>query len=111
MMRLGRPSVLGFSGVTKQTALGLEAQRQAVAAYVARQGGQLVQGHTEVESGRRCDRPELARAAALARMQRATLVVAKLDRLARDAKFLLSLCDSGVSVAFCDLPNVVHRRP
>lgn len=95
-----------------RSGLGLEAQKVSVAEYVRRDSeAVLLDGITEIESGRRSDRPELARAVAIARASRATLVVAKLDRLARDAKFLLTLVDSGVPVAFGDLPNVATGDP
>jgi DNA invertase Pin-like site-specific DNA recombinase len=62
----------------------LEAQREAVATYLrTRPGAVLVDEHVEVESGKRRDRPELAKALAVCRGHRAALVVAKLDRLAR----------------------------
>lgn len=88
-----------------RSGLGLEAQRETVASYAGRHG-RIVSEFTEIESGRNCERPQLAQAVNLARAQRATLVVAKLDRLARDAAFLLRLLDSGVTVAFCDLPEL-----
>jgi DNA invertase Pin-like site-specific DNA recombinase len=94
-----------------RSGLGLEAQRQTVADYAAKRADQVVAEFTEIESGRNCERPQLAVAAALARTQRATLVVAKLDRLARDAKFLLGLLDSGVGVSFCDLPDIATHDP
>lgn len=89
-----------------KSGLGLEAQREAVANYL--NGGQweLVAEVVEVESGRRHDRPQLEAALSACRLHRATLVVAKLDRLARNAKFLLHLIDSSVDVVFCDLPHV-----
>ena len=70
-----------------QSGLGLDAQRSTVAASVAGRGG-LAAEVTEVESGRRDDRPELRRALELCRERRATLVIAKLDRLARSVSFI-----------------------
>ena len=93
-----------------RSGLGLEAQREAVAAYLrTRPGAVLVDEHVEVESGKRRDRPELAKALAACRGHRAALVVAKLDRLARDAGFLLTVLDGAPAecgVVFCDLPSV-----
>ncbi|MDO9714396.1 recombinase family protein [Paracraurococcus lichenis] len=91
-----------------RSGLGLEAQRDAVQRHVAGAGGAILASFTEVESGKRNDRPELAKALAACRAQRATLVIAKLDRLARNARFLLSIVEgSGEGgVIFCDLPTV-----
>ncbi|OJX79947.1 recombinase family protein [Magnetospirillum sp. 64-120] len=89
-----------------KSGLGLQAQREAVANYLNGGPWELVAELVEVESGKRQDRPQLDAALMTCRLHRATLVVAKLDRLARNAKFLLHLIDSGVDVVFCDLPHV-----
>jgi DNA invertase Pin-like site-specific DNA recombinase len=87
-----------------KSGLGLEAQREAVAGYLS--GGQwtLVQEVIEVESGKRSDRPELARALSLCRLHRAVLLVAKLDRLARNVAFVSALMEAGVKFVAVDLP-------
>ena len=87
-----------------QSGLGLDAQRAAVAAFVAGRG-ELLSEYTEVESGRRNDRPELDRALALCRHKRAVLVIAKLDRLARSVAFISNLMESGVEFVACDMPQ------
>ena len=89
-----------------ESGLGLEGQVQAVETYARNVGGTLLPALREVESGKRSDRPELAKAIVEARRSRATLVVAKLDRLTRDTRFFLSLRDSRVDFAFCDLPQL-----
>lgn len=91
-----------------RSGLGLEAQRQAVATYVAQAGGEVVAEFQEIESGKRTDRPQLAAALAACRTRRAVLVIAKLDRLARNARFLLSVVEGSgeAGVVFCDLPTV-----
>ena len=89
-----------------RSGLGLEAQRQAAAAYLAQHGGELLAEFQEVESGKRASRPQLAAALACCRTRRAALLVAKLDRLSRDARFLLNLVEGAgeAGVVFCDLP-------
>lgn len=82
--------------------LGLEAQREAVAAFLR---GQAIAEFTEVESGKRADRPELERAIRACRLYGARLVIAKLDRLSRDAHFLLGLEKAGVDFVAADMPN------
>lgn len=87
-----------------KSGLGLEAQRATVSRRIGT-GDRLISEWIEVESGKRKDRPQLARALADCRVHKATLIVAKLDRLSRNTHFLLSLLEAGVEPIFCDLPN------
>jgi DNA invertase Pin-like site-specific DNA recombinase len=86
--------------------LGLEAQREAVSRYVAAQGGRIVAEFIEVESGKKIDRPQLAAALAACRRHRAVLVIARLDRLARNVAFVSGLMESGVEFVAADMPMV-----
>ena len=88
-----------------KSGLGLEAQREAVAAYLNGGHWTLVSEIVEVESGKRSDRPELAKALSLCRLHRATLLVAKLDRLARNVAFISALMEAGVRFVAVDLPQ------
>src|SRR5713101_1321482 len=87
-----------------QSGLGLEAQRAAVEAFARQHGGAIVASYVEVETGKRSDRPELAKALGMARKGKATLLIAKLDRLARNVAFIANLMDSGVDFLACDQP-------
>lgn len=87
-----------------QSGLGLEAQRTAIATYVLGRG-EVVAEFVEVESGKRADRPELARALAEAKRSGAVLLIAKLDRLARNVAFIANLLESGVKVTAADMPE------
>ena len=89
-----------------KSGLGLEAQRQAVATYLNGGDWSIVGEFTEVESGKRSDRPELDKALAAARLHRASLIVSKVDRLTRSVGFLSKLLDAGVDVRFADLPQI-----
>lgn len=84
--------------------LGLEGQQAAIDAYAKAAGATVVRLYTEVESGRKSDRPELAKALAHAKRSRATLVVAKLDRLARNVAFLSRLMEAKADFVACDNP-------
>lgn len=88
-----------------QSGLGIEAQRAAVAAHAKLLGATIDGEYVEVETGKRKDRPELLKAVAHAKRTKATLVVAKLDRLSRNAAFLFTLRDSGVPLIFSDMPG------
>lgn len=85
--------------------LGLEAQRAAVEAFVAAHGGVVLAERVEVESGKRADRPQLAEALAEAKRAGAVLLIAKLDRLARNVAFIANLLEAGVEVQACDMPE------
>jgi DNA invertase Pin-like site-specific DNA recombinase len=84
----------------------LAAQRAAVEAYRRQAGARVAAWYTEAETGRRCQRPELARALAHARRGQVTLCIARLGRLVRDAAFLARLADAAVDFVACDLPAV-----
>lgn len=85
-----------------RSGLGLDAQREAIRGHLS--SSELLAEFTEIESGRRSDRPELARALAACRLHRATLIIAKLDRLARNVAFISALLDSGVEFIAADMP-------
>jgi DNA invertase Pin-like site-specific DNA recombinase len=90
-----------------KSGLGLEAQEAAALAFIAGKGSdaKLLASFTEVESGKRDDRPELAKAMEHARLTGATLLIAKLDRLSRDAHFLLGLQKAGIEFTAADMPH------
>lgn len=115
MVRPGASLIRGFVAYYRvstdkqgRSGLGLEAQREAVSRYIVTTSGTLLADFEEVESGKRRDRPQLALALAASRARGATLIIAKLDRLARDTEFLLSIVrGAGVGgIAFCDLPQL-----
>ena len=85
--------------------LGLEAQQEAVRSYCGTGNMRIVDEVTEVESGKRNDRPALARALALCRVHGATLIIAKLDRLARNVHFISGLMEAGVEFTAVDFPQ------
>jgi DNA invertase Pin-like site-specific DNA recombinase len=92
-----------------KSGLGLEAQREAVARYVAANGVELIGEHIEVETGKGANalskRPELVAALATAKREKAGLIIAKLDRLARNVHFISGLMETGVEFAVADMPN------
>jgi DNA invertase Pin-like site-specific DNA recombinase len=86
-----------------RSGLGLEAQQEAVRGFT--KGGEIVAEVIEVESGKRNDRPKLAEALRLCRLHKAMLVIAKLDRLARNVHFVSSLMESGAEFVAVDFPQ------
>ncbi len=88
-----------------RSGLGLEAQKKAVKDFLNGGEWKLVAEFTEVESGRKIDRPELERALKLCKRQKATLVIAKLDRLARNVHFISGLMERGVQFCAVEFPN------
>jgi DNA invertase Pin-like site-specific DNA recombinase len=85
--------------------LGLGGQKTDLDTFKVRNDGQIIAEYTEVESGKRKDRPELAKAIAHAKRSRAKLVIAKLDRLARNVAFVSALMESGCDFVCCDNPH------
>ncbi len=85
--------------------LGLDAQRDAIAAYLNGGRWTLVAEVVEIESGKRNDRPKLADALRLCKVHGATLIIGKLDRLARNVAFVSSLMEAGVEFTACDFPQ------
>jgi DNA invertase Pin-like site-specific DNA recombinase len=85
--------------------LGLEAQREAVTHYLNGEHGSVIQEILEIESGKWNDRPAIAEALRLCRLHRATLIIAKLDRLARSVHFISTLMESGVEFIAVDFPQ------
>lgn len=87
-----------------RSGLGLEAQRSTVTGYAAGRG-EILGEFTEIESGRKVDRPQLEAALELAARHPATLIIARLDRLARNVAFIANLMDSRVDFVACDMPE------
>jgi DNA invertase Pin-like site-specific DNA recombinase len=93
------------TGRQGRSGLGLEAQRKAVDDFLNVGDGKVVKEFVEVESGKKVDRPILADAIKACRLYGAKLVIAKIDRLSRDAHFLLGLEKAGIDFVAADMPN------
>ena len=88
-----------------ESQLGQLAQMEAVNVFFASRRHELIATYTEIESGKRADRPELLKALAECKKRKATLVIAKLDRLGRNLAFIANLMESGVDFVCCDNPH------
>lgn len=88
-----------------RSGLGLEAQLTTVESHARRERGQIIATFKEIESTKRNDRPELLKALALCKREKAVLIIAKLDRLARNTAFIANLMESGVEFIACDMPQ------
>lgn len=92
-----------------RSGLGLDAQREAVARYAQDAGLEIVAEYVEVETGKGANalakRPELLAALTLAKREKAKLIIAKLDRLARNVHFVSGLMEKGVDFGFADMPS------
>lgn len=88
-----------------RSGLGLEAQREAVTTFLNGGNWKLAAEVIEIESGKKADRPKLAEAIKLCRLYGAKLIIAKLDRLARNVAFVSNLMESGVEFTACDFPQ------
>ena len=91
-----------------RSGLGLDAQKHAVSSLCSNRGWEIIGEHTEVESGKRADRPALIAALHKAKITGAVLVVAKLDRLSRSVAFLSTLQDSGAKFIAADMPEATE---
>jgi DNA invertase Pin-like site-specific DNA recombinase len=111
-MKQQRRQIVSYLRVSTQrqgaSGLGLEAQRAAVQAYCRESGAEVAREFVEVESGKRDDRPVLAKALAHAKKTGTVLVVSKLDRLGRRVSFLSKLLESDVEIYFCDQPGATR---
>jgi DNA invertase Pin-like site-specific DNA recombinase len=93
------------TGRQGQSGLGIEAQRKAVEDFLNGGSWELAKEYVEIESGKKTDRPVLAEALKACRLYGAKLVIAKIDRLSRDAHFLLGLEKAGVDFVAADMPT------
>jgi DNA invertase Pin-like site-specific DNA recombinase len=105
---MARGKFIGYLRVSTEkqglSGLGIEAQRKAIEDYLNGGRWELLAEYVEIESGKRSDRPELARALAHSKATGATLVIAKLDRLSRNVAFISNLMESGVEFVAADMP-------
>lgn len=91
---------------TKRQNLGLEAQKNTVLNYINSVGGELINSYNEKESGKCDNRIELIKAIDFCKINNATLVIAKLDRLSRNVSFIFALKDANIKFYCCDIPEL-----
>jgi len=94
-----------FRVSTKKQLTSFDVQRETIEQFARLHNGTIIASYREVESGRKRNRPQLLKALEHAKYSGAKLVVAKLDRLARDVNFMSSLMEAGVEFAICDFPE------
>jgi len=94
-----------FRVSTKKQDYGIEAQKDCVSRFIESRKAQVLESFTEKESGKNNFRPELMKAIAYAKDHQATLLIAKLDRLSRNASFIMALMDNKVDFVCCDMPE------
>ena len=106
------PQFIAYLRVSTQgqgrSGLGIEAQREAASRHAMAAGGSVVAEFMEVESGRKASRPQLATALAACRARRCVLLIARLDRLARNVHFVSGLMEAGVEFIAADMPMVTR---
>jgi DNA invertase Pin-like site-specific DNA recombinase len=88
-----------------KSGLGLEAQQAAITAFLGTDDRLLEPPYVEIESGKLAERPKLREALARCKQSGATLLIAKLDRLARNVRFIADLMEQGVPFVAADMPN------
>lgn len=88
-----------------RSGLGLEGQKEIVERFILNSFGQILAEFTEVESGKSRSRPELLKAVELSKNNKAILIVAKLDRLSRDAEFAFMVSNRAHDIICCDMPD------
>lgn len=88
-----------------RSGLGLDAQREAVGQFLVGRGAIVIDEFVEIESGGKDDRPKLTEALAACQRAKATLLIAKLDRLARSVAFIANLMNSNTDFVACDMPH------
>ena len=93
------------TGRQQQSGLGIEAQQEAVQRYATQTGSLIIAEYVETESGAKSDRPQLAKALAHCRRAKATLLIARLDRLSRSLSFVAQLLDANVEIRCADMPE------
>jgi DNA invertase Pin-like site-specific DNA recombinase len=90
---------------TKTQHNGLDAQRNAIERYIDMSGGEVIKEYMEQESGSKDNRTELSKALAQCKKLKATLLVAKLDRVSRKVSFIATLMESNITLKVCDMPH------
>lgn len=89
-----------------ESGLSLDAQKDECLRYISSQDGEMIAHYKDVESGKSRERAGLLKAVAKCKAENATLVIAKLDRLARDVEFVFKIINTKINIYFCDMPSV-----